>query len=181
MKAKTSKKLKNGKKIKSKKISKTSNGTDNVLKSAQWKKVKLTGNLLSDDGGIGLEGLLGLEVLENPDTISVTKEKPVKVKKEKFTFKEDSLDDSDSDGKCSSKNDRKKKKKLLKKKNEKKLEKTNSTPGKFVLLRPPSSESNDEKNRSKAKKNKKSKKQPVEDTELNGNETALSINQLIVS
>lgn len=33
--------------------------------NAGWKKVKIAGNLMSDDGGIGLEGLLGLEVLEN--------------------------------------------------------------------------------------------------------------------
>lgn len=32
--------------------------------SASWSKVKIAGNLVTDDGG-GLEGLIGLEVLEN--------------------------------------------------------------------------------------------------------------------
>lgn len=32
-----------------------------------WSKVKIAGNLVTDDGG-GLEGLIGLEVLENYDS-----------------------------------------------------------------------------------------------------------------
>lgn len=59
--AKTKTKKKTAKPSKVKKIS---NGTESN-KPPQWKKVKLSGNLLSDDGGLGLEGLLGLEVLEN--------------------------------------------------------------------------------------------------------------------
>lgn len=37
------------------------------LPSDGWKKVKIAGRLMSDDGGTGLEGLMGLEVLENFD------------------------------------------------------------------------------------------------------------------
>lgn len=37
------------------------------LPSTGWKKVKIAGRLMSDDGGAGLEGLLGVEVLENFD------------------------------------------------------------------------------------------------------------------
>lgn len=46
-----------------------------------WSKVQIAGKLISDDGGAGLEGLLGLEVLENYNGfLSVTKEKPKKAK-----------------------------------------------------------------------------------------------------
>lgn len=46
-----------------------------------WKKVKLAGKLISDDGGVGLEGLLGLEVLEDYSGVaSVTKVKFARVK-----------------------------------------------------------------------------------------------------
>lgn len=64
-----------------KKISKKSkNITKNSLINgeAKWKKVKLAGKLLSDEGGAGLEGLLGLEVLENYDC-KITKQKFPKV------------------------------------------------------------------------------------------------------
>lgn len=36
-----------------------------------WSKVKIAGNLVTDDGG-GLEGLIGLEVLENYEPSVVT-------------------------------------------------------------------------------------------------------------
>lgn len=49
-------------------------------KNTAWQKVKLTGNLLSDEGGAGLEGLIGLEVLENyGNDLSVIREKPKRV------------------------------------------------------------------------------------------------------
>lgn len=40
----------------------------------KWSKVKISGNLVSDDGG-GLEGLVGLEVLEDYDIGTVLSEK----------------------------------------------------------------------------------------------------------
>lgn len=47
-----------------------------------WSKVKIAGNLISNDGG-GLEGLIGLEVLENYDTNMIStakvKSQPVTV------------------------------------------------------------------------------------------------------
>lgn len=64
-----------------KKVSKKSkNLTKKTILGGQtkWKKVKLAGNLLSDEGGAGLEGLLGLEVLENYDC-KITKQKIPKV------------------------------------------------------------------------------------------------------
>ncbi|XP_031627076.1 ATP-dependent RNA helicase DDX24 isoform X2 [Contarinia nasturtii] len=101
-----------------------------VNRNPQWKKIKLSGNLLSDDGGASLEGLLGLEVLENYDgVISVTKEKRIKTKKENILVKENS-DDSESDNSKRSKNERKKKKRKLKNVGHKK-EKSNE-PGSFV-------------------------------------------------
>lgn len=65
MKEKT-KSIKNGKKAgkvanKSKAVTKQ----QPPLPSVGWKKVKIAGRLMSDDGGAGLEGLMGLEVLEN--------------------------------------------------------------------------------------------------------------------
>lgn len=39
-----------------------------------WSKVKIAGNLITNDGG-GLEGLVGLEVLENYDSKTITKAK----------------------------------------------------------------------------------------------------------
>ncbi|XP_055310394.1 ATP-dependent RNA helicase DDX24 [Sitodiplosis mosellana] len=104
----------------------------------QWKKVKLSGNLLSmDDGGAGLEGLLGLEILENyGDTITVTKGKQVRRKKTSSVKKENN-DDSDDDQPRCSKNELKKKKRKLKESKEKKKLKESSAivhhpPGRFV-------------------------------------------------
>lgn len=48
--------------------------SNNLLKNATWKKVKLAGNIVSDDGG-GLEGLIGLEVLESYDDKTINKNK----------------------------------------------------------------------------------------------------------
>lgn len=39
-----------------------------------WSKVKIAGNLITNDGG-GLEGLIGLEVLENYDKNIISKAK----------------------------------------------------------------------------------------------------------
>lgn len=113
----------------------------------QWKKVKLSGNLLSmDDGGAGLEGLLGLEVLENYDgAISITKEKRVKEKRKKLIEKNND-DSSDEDRSKCSKNERKKKKKKLKKSKTKKAEKEErkstikNPPGRFVRPIPDTSD-----------------------------------------
>lgn len=35
------------------------------LPSTGWKKVKIAGRIMSDEGGAGLEGLLGVEVLDD--------------------------------------------------------------------------------------------------------------------
>lgn len=59
-------------KIKSKKKSK-SNDTNKSVESS-WSKVKIAGNLITNDGG-GLEGLIGLEVLENYDKNIISKTK----------------------------------------------------------------------------------------------------------
>lgn len=156
------------------KVKKIPNGTE-LNKPPQWKKVKLSGNLLSDDGGFGLEGLLGLEVLENVNSVGVTKEKPVKVKKEKFQSNEDTFDDSDSDGERCSKNGKKKKKEVSKKK----AEKLNSTPGKFVLLR---QETNAEtKPNGKKKKKVGKEKHELNENDVNINGPVLSVGDLNVS
>lgn len=156
------------------KVKKILNETESN-KPPQWKKVKLSGNLMSDDGGFGLEGLLGLEVLENANSVGVTKEKPVKVKKETFQSKENTLDDSDSDDERCSKNGRQKKKKISKKK----AEKLNSTPGKFVLLR---QEINAQTypNEKKKKKSGKIRHEPNEN-DVNSNGPILSVSNLNVS
>ncbi|EAT39471.1 AAEL008728-PA [Aedes aegypti] len=52
-----------------------------TLPEASWKHVKLSGPVISDDGG-DLAGLIGLEILENYDRALVTKDKKKKLKKE---------------------------------------------------------------------------------------------------
>ena len=42
----------------------------------KWSKVKIAGNLVTNDGG-GLEGLIGLEVMENYDKSIITKAKVI--------------------------------------------------------------------------------------------------------
>lgn len=156
------------------KVKNFSNGNESN-KLPQWKKVKLSGNLLSDDGGFDLEGLLGLEVLENANSVGVTKEQPAKVKKETFQSKGDTFDDSDSDGERCSKNGRKKKKKVSKKK----AEELNSTPGKFVLLRQEIS-ADTKPHEKKKEKGGKPKHDPNEN-DVNINEHVLSVGDLNVS
>lgn len=162
--------------------------TKNPNKQPQWKKVKLSGNLLSDDGGLGLEGFLGLEVLENPsETLRVNKEKPMKLKRPAKVLENSDDDDNGSDSGRSklSKNERKKKKKLLKKAKEMKAAKTNGTqqnePGRFV--RPPRDDdvkkSNANHNLNNKKKAKKAKPSKPSDN-IKADEAALSINDLIV-
>lgn len=57
---------KNGhKNVKIARKSKTVTKQQPLARSTGWKKVKIAGRLMSDDGGAGLEGLLGLEVLED--------------------------------------------------------------------------------------------------------------------
>lgn len=118
----------------------------------QWKKVKLSGNLLSlDDGGASLEGLLGLEVLENYDgAISVTKGKPNKghrIKKSSFNENVNN-DDSNDDHLKRSKNERKKRKQTLKKCMKKKEQVRTATehypPGRFVRSIPNCSDTGDD-------------------------------------
>lgn len=194
MKVKNSKK--SPKKIKTKtkslkKAKKTSEIEADISKHPEWKTVKLSGNLLSDEGGIGLEGLLGLEVLENASSLSIEKQKHVKVKKgeKKYIPDENSGDESESDdggGRRGGKNARKKKKKLLKKKMKKEAEKTGSTPGRYVLLRPPNAETEEkpsgtENNGKQNKKSKKSKKSAPEGANPEADESALTIDDLIVS
>lgn len=183
-------KLKNS--IKSQKSKKTtSNGiiVKDSAKQPQWKKVKLSGNLLSDDGGLGLEGLLGLEVLENPSqTVRITKSKTIKLKKTNAEQKRDANDDDDYSGsddersKCS-KSQRKKKKKLLKKAKEKQAAKTNDSksnePGRFV--RPLLDGVADVDRNSDRKSNKSStKKGDKHSANVEINENAVSIDDLIV-
>lgn len=62
-------------KIKSKKKNKTSD--KKKPSESAWSKVKIAGNLVTNDGG-GLEGLIGLEVLENYDIKTITKSKVTK-------------------------------------------------------------------------------------------------------
>ncbi|XP_065085964.1 ATP-dependent RNA helicase DDX24 [Ochlerotatus camptorhynchus] len=52
-----------------------------TLPEASWKHVKLSGPVISDEGG-DLAGLIGLEILENYDRTLVTKDKKKKLKKE---------------------------------------------------------------------------------------------------
>lgn len=63
----------------------------------QWKKIKLSGKLLSDDSG--LEGLIGLEVLENYDEhLQVTRERRKKCQPIKAKSKKKKAENSDDDG-----------------------------------------------------------------------------------
>lgn len=176
-------------KVKKSKAKKPSNGVTKVKsiekpsKNPQWKKIKLSGNLMSDDGGFGLEGLLGLEVLENPaEAVTVTKEKFVKVKRAKAPVKEDNSDESDTEHTKLSKNQRKKKKKLLKKTKAQLKDAANNAPGRFV--RPPPNDKNAKnviKNDGSKKKNKskKGKKQKQND-DSTSDEPKLAIDDLIV-
>ncbi|XP_067627290.1 ATP-dependent RNA helicase DDX24 [Eurosta solidaginis] len=53
-----------------------------ALKNNSWEKVKIKGNIISDDGG-GFEGLIGLEVLEDYDPKLVENAKEKRSRKEK--------------------------------------------------------------------------------------------------
>lgn len=184
-------KVKKGKGKKTPKIgSKDSPSMKSPSKKAQWKKVKLSGNLMSDDGGLGLEGLLGLEVLENPqESVKVTKERFIRIKDIKVPMAEENSDESDSER--SSKNQRKKKKKSLKKAAEKaaakaaaKANKTlKNEPGQFV--RPLAENDDDDASKpitnDKKKKSKKQMKQKHKpNVDVKSDESALTINDLVV-
>lgn len=165
-------KKKSSKKSKNKsKVNKT-NGTG----KAEWKKIKLVGNLLSDEGGIGLEGLLGLEVLENAgDVVSVLKEKYVKEKKEKFTISDD---ESGSDDDRSNKKNRRKKQQKLKKEKNKENSSDDNRPGKFVrAVKAGSGEATKKPKKGKGNKAKKI----AEPIEASQDEEKITINDLIVS
>lgn len=77
-----------GKQPKTKKVSKPVIAKPDKRNSTAWEKVKLTGNLISDDGGTGLEGLLGLEVLESYGGVAITKAKHDRVKVSKLKCEE---------------------------------------------------------------------------------------------
>lgn len=153
----------------------------------QWKKIKLSGKLLSDEGGIGLEGLLGLEVLENAgQVVSVLKEKPQRVKREKI-IKEDELSGdesgSDHDKDVNKKKQRKKKQKKKKKKEDaanKGKDSDDNEPGKFVRVMKaaaPGSDASKKPKKGKAGKQIKS----AETDETNPDEVKTTIDDLIVS
>lgn len=59
-------------KVKSKQKSKTTDKKPAI--EGSWSKVKISGNLITNDGG-GLEGLIGLEVLEDYDNNIISKAK----------------------------------------------------------------------------------------------------------
>lgn len=144
-----------------------------------WEKVKLSGNLLSDDGGANLEGLLGLEVLENYDRSSIKKQKHVIAKKLKNNFRErnENSDESEAEQSRPSKNERKKKKKLQKNSNKKRTQENGSPevePGRFV--RP--IQDNKKKQKNGKKKGKKSKQQTSNDESITN---SLSMDDLTVS
>lgn len=173
-------------KVKNIKKRKSSGFKENTKTKLPWKKVKLSGNLLSDDGGASLEGLLGLEVLENYNGISITKEKPPKTKRQKIISKRnysDESDDSDSKQSRGNTNQRKNKKKLEKNKKKKMLTKShmNHEPGKFV--RPLSSNDSDmtnpEVDNLKAKRNSKIAQPQTQNADTNN--SAFTIDDLIVS
>lgn len=129
-------KVNNLKKRKSSKsgITQTISRIQSSASNPQWKKVKLSGNLLSmDDGGAGLEGLLGLEILENyGGAISVTKGKHNKGKKTFLFKRENNVDSDDEDQLRCSKNERKNKKRKIKEAREKKTIIAHHPPGRFV-------------------------------------------------
>lgn len=154
----------------------------------QWEKVKLSGKLLSmDDGDASLEGLLGLEVLENYDgAISITKGKPVKGKNKKIlsSIKKDNVDDIDMDQSQSKKNERKRKQKQKEFKKKKNLTEdiaiTHHNPGKYVRLIPDCDDSSYNDNTiEKIDKLKNSNHQTTYRDE--SNKIALSTEDLIVS
>lgn len=167
-----------------KKNGKSANGVKPRGGKPQWKKIKLAGQLLSDEGGIGLEGLLGLEVLENVgDVVSVLKERPQRVKREKIIAeKELSGDESGSDNERSNKKQRRKK--LQKKKKEEKKKALSASddnePGKFVrMLKPVASDANASKKPKKGKGGKVRKS--AESNETATDEPKVNIDDLIVS
>lgn len=159
---------------------------ENTNTKLPWKKVKLSGNLLSDDGGASLEGLLGLEVLESYKASSITKDKHPKIKRQKISRKPSNCegsDESESEQSQGSKNQRKKKKKLEKNKRKKLLEKshTNHEPGKFVR---PLSASSSELVILKSDDLKTKIKSKIDEHETQNadiNHSALTINDLNVS
>ncbi|XP_055920593.1 ATP-dependent RNA helicase DDX24 [Eupeodes corollae] len=121
-----------------------------------WEKVKIKGNVISDDGG-GFEGLIGLEVLENYDKVLVEKGKKNKrlSKKEKKQLKtetsnrkrkliENNSDFIENDGDCPIPS--KKEKKSKNKSTDKTKAAQKNTPGRFVLLNPIQSDDDEEQN-----------------------------------
>ncbi|XP_055372433.1 ATP-dependent RNA helicase DDX24 [Condylostylus longicornis] len=109
-------------KIKSKKL----NGESKINKS--WKKVKIKGNVFSEEG-CGLEGLIGLEVMEDYDTGLIAKAKkkssPWKEQSKQKKGKRKSISDNSNE-----------QKELIPKKKRKIANRAGSKtiPGQFVLL-----------------------------------------------
>lgn len=134
---------------------------------------------MSDEGGIGLEGLLGLEVLENAaDVVSVLKERPAKVKREKFEREKLSDDENGSDNERSSNKKRRKKLQKKKKDNNTNGGPADDEPGKFVRLKQPA----DKNVPKKAKKGKAAKvAKSIESSEPSPDEDKVTVNDLIVS
>ncbi|KAG4074022.1 hypothetical protein HA402_014227 [Bradysia odoriphaga] len=91
-----------------------------------WSKVKIAGNLITNDGG-GLEGLVGLEVLENYDKNIIAKAK--KSKKREREDNEDELQD---------------KPKVKQNKKQKVNHAVSSKPGRYVLINPQQDDESDD-------------------------------------
>ena len=146
-------------------------------KLAEWKKVKLNGPVISDDGG-DLAGFLGLEILEDYDKRLLKKEKKMKMpeveltpsekpikedkikpEKKKSKIKENSKkvvrEDSEEPEQPKAKK-QKTESKTVEKENKPKVDEKH-VPGKFVLLKPP-----------KPKKKKKVKIGATKTVETNG-------------
>ncbi|XP_037043946.1 ATP-dependent RNA helicase DDX24 [Bradysia coprophila] len=111
-------------KNKSKLKSKATNKRPQI--EGSWSKVKIAGNLITNDGG-GLEGLVGLEVLENYDKNIIAK-----VKKSKKRQREDDEDELQD------------KPKVKQNKKQKINHAVPSKPGRYVLINPQQDDESDD-------------------------------------
>lgn len=111
------------------------NNSSQLIDNQGWEKVKIKGNVISDDGG-GFEGLIGLEVLENYDNVLIGKDKKKKstkpkseAKSNRITKKRKLVDLSNGDEGSE---------KSKKTENPKAIHnQSTKRPGRFVLLNPP--------------------------------------------
>lgn len=143
-------------------------------KQPSWEKVKISGNLVSNDGG-GLEGLIGLEVLEDYDQniiseggsgkVCVNIKITIKHKWSQMIWFQRKYENSGDDEKIE----------LNKKRKNSDNKKTNETkataPGKFVLLK-----------RKKKSEGEKNGKEPCteEDNESEADTDVLTSDDLVV-